>query len=60
MGENSSLPPYFEELKIQVIDDQEYMRSVLGSFLRGFNIRHVREYADPVKAFNELEKFEAS
>ncbi len=41
MGENSSLPPYFEELKIQVIDDQEYMRSVLGSFLRGFNIRHV-------------------
>ncbi len=60
MGENSSLPPFFEELKIQVIDDQEYMRSVLGSFLRGFNIRHVREYADPVKAFNELEKFEAN
>ena len=60
MGENSSVPPYFHELKIQVIDDQEYMRSVLNSILRAFSIRDIREYADPVTAFNELEAFDAS
>ena len=60
MGENSSVPPYFEELKIQLIDDQEYMRTVLISILRAFSIRDIREYADPVTAFNELESFEAN
>ncbi len=60
MDEKSSVPPYFEKLKIQVIDDQEYMRSVLASILRGFGIRHVELHPDPVKAFNELEKFDAS
>ena len=60
MAKNSSVPPYFNELKIQVIDDQEYMRSVLNSILRAFNIRDVREYADPVTAFNELEEYEAN
>lgn len=60
MDKNSAVPPYFEELKIQVIDDQEYMRSVLGSILRAFSIRHVAEYADAATAFNELQTFDAN
>jgi len=60
MDKNSSVPPYFAELKIQVIDDQEFMRSVLNSILRAFSIRHVAEYADAATAFNELEAFDAN
>ncbi len=60
MGENSSVPSYFKELKVQVIDDQEYMRSVLGRFLRDFGICDVREYADAVTAYKELETFDAN
>ena len=60
MDKKPSVPQYFEELKVQVIDDQEYMRVVLASILRGFGIRHVEVYPDPVTAFDELETFDAS
>ena len=60
MDDNSSMPPYFGELKVQVIDDQEYMRTLLTSILRTFGIRYIEVYPDPIKAFNELETFDAS
>ena len=60
MTKKSSVPPYFEELKVQVIDDQEYMLTVLASILRGFGIRHVEAHPDAVTAFNELKEFDAN
>jgi DNA-binding response OmpR family regulator len=60
MNNTSSLPPYFEELRVLVIDDQEYMRSVLSSILFGFGIRHVDVHADAVSAYNALGTFDAN
>lgn len=59
MDDNSSQPRYFEELKVQVIDDQEYMRSVLASILRGLGIRHIEEHPDAVAAYAALQNFDA-
>ena len=60
MAENSSMPPYFAELKVQVIDDQHYMLSVLASILASFGIRHVEAHPDAAAAFNGLAAFDAN
>ncbi len=60
MDEKSSVPPYFEDLKVLAIDDQEYMLSLLTSILRGIGIRHVEVHADAVAGFAALGAFDAS
>ena len=54
------MPPYFAELKVQVIDDQHYMLSVLASILASFGIRHVEAHPDAAAAFNGLAAFDAN
>jgi PleD family two-component response regulator len=58
MDEKSSPPSYFQDLKVMVIDDHEYMRTVLGSILLGFKISRVKDYPDAVAAYAALGKFE--
>ncbi len=58
MDKKSSLPLYFQDLRVMVIDDQEYMRTVLASILLGLKISRVKEYADAAAAYAALGTFE--
>ena len=57
--ENKNPPPsYFQDLKVLVVDDQEYMRTVLGAILRGFGIHNIEAYPDASGAYEVLKSFE--
>jgi len=58
MQGNSATPEYFESLRVMVVDDQEYMRSLLSSILRGLQIDHVEVHGDAVEAYAALTRFD--
>jgi DNA-binding response OmpR family regulator len=51
MADDSSVPEYFEGLRVMVIDDQEYMRTLMFSILRALGIRHIAAFPDAVEAY---------
>ncbi len=57
MNEKSSVPSYFDDLRVMVIDDQEYMRTVMYSILRSLEIGRVQAYADAVAAYAAMKDF---
>lgn len=57
MNEKSSVPSYFDDLRVMVIDDQEYMRTVLAAMLLGLKINRVKAFADAVAAYAAIKDF---
>ncbi len=54
----SATPEYFESLRVMVVDDQEYILTMLSSILRGLHIDHVEAHGDAVEAYAALARFD--
>jgi PleD family two-component response regulator len=58
MQGNSATPEYFDNLRVMVVDDQEYMRSLLRSILNGLKVGDVQAHGDAAGAYKALARFD--
>jgi CheY-like chemotaxis protein len=55
---DSSLPDYFRELRVMVVDDQDYVLSLMRTILYGLKIRNLLLATEALSAYEQIEEFD--